>query len=189
MIWDLLWVHIGFSSHKWPIRSNEYHLPLGHKVWPLTSNRYPLCFLGDCPIGVRLLLFGICIWGPTLYEQIIHFSLLDYPKFRKRFFQISKKKTIQSETPIWRYPIRIKMEKLKPYFPILTWGPNYQKEYLIRDFIAGFTVALTVVPQVRFHFWGWVFSRVIRFSVFFLGLNFEIIGPHANILLTPDQGW
>ena len=40
------------------------------------------------------------------------------------------------------------MEKLKPYFPILTWGPNYQKEYLIRDFIAGFTVALTVVPQV-----------------------------------------
>ena len=151
-------VHI-FSSHKWPIRSNEYLLPLGHKVWPLTSNRYPLCFLGDCPIGVRLLLFGICIWGPTLYEQIIHFSLLDYPKFRKRFFQISKKKTIQSETPIWRYSIRIKMEKLKPYFPILTWGPNYQKEYLIRDFIAGFTVALTVVPQVRFHFWGWVFSQ------------------------------
>ena len=92
MIWDLLWVHIGFSSHKWPITSNGYHLPLGHKVWPLTSNRYPLCFLGDCPIGVRLLLFGICIWGPTLYEQIIHFSLLDYPKFRKRFFQISKKK-------------------------------------------------------------------------------------------------
>ena len=42
------------------------------------------------------------------------------------------------------------MEKLKPYFPILTWGPNYQKEYLIRDFIAGFTVALTVVPQVSF---------------------------------------
>ena len=158
MIWDLLWVHIGFPSHKWPIRSNEYFLPLGHKVWPLTSNRYPLCFLGDCPIGVRLLLFGICIWGPTLYEQIIHFSLLDYPKFRKRFFQISKK-TIQSETPIWRYSIRIKMEKLKPYFPILTWGPNYQKEYLIRDFIAGFTVALTVVPQVRLYLLGYVFRE------------------------------
>ena len=40
------------------------------------------------------------------------------------------------------------MDKIKPYFPILTWGPAYQKEYIIRDLIAGFTVALTVVPQV-----------------------------------------
>jgi len=173
MISDLLWVHIG---HKWSLRPNEYHLPLGHKVWPLTSNRYPLCFLGDCPIGVRLLLFGICIWGPTLYEQIIHFSLLDYPKFRKRFFQISKKKTNQSETPIWRYLIRIKMEKLKPYFPILTWGPNYQKEYLIRDFIAGFTVALTVVPQVRLFLFRINFAKTISFFGIFRkpGLKYEI---------------
>jgi len=39
------------------------------------------------------------------------------------------------------------MEKLKPYFPILTWGPQYQKSYIVRDLIAGITVALTVVPQ------------------------------------------
>ena len=78
------------------------------------------------------------------------------------------------------------MEKLKPYFPILTWGPNYQKEYLIRDFIAGFTVALTVVPQVRFFILlGMNFSKTIpNFSDF----NFEIIRPHSYILLTSDQG-
>ena len=41
------------------------------------------------------------------------------------------------------------MDKIKPYFPILTWAPAYQKDYIVRDLIAGFTVALTVVPQVR----------------------------------------
>lgn len=69
------------------------------------------------------------------------------------------------------------MEKLKPYFPILTWGPNYQKEYLIRDFIAGFTVALTVVPQVRLHFiFGINFAKTISFFGIFrkLGLDYEI---------------
>ena len=40
------------------------------------------------------------------------------------------------------------MDRIKPYFPILTWAPAYQKDYIVRDLIAGFTVALTVVPQV-----------------------------------------
>ena len=42
------------------------------------------------------------------------------------------------------------MEKIKPYFPILEWAPKYQKPYIVRDLIAGITVALTVVPQVSF---------------------------------------
>ncbi|CBY07873.1 unnamed protein product [Oikopleura dioica] len=40
------------------------------------------------------------------------------------------------------------MERIKPYFPILTWAPRYKpSDYLSRDIIAGLTVALTVVPQ------------------------------------------
>ena len=68
------------------------------------------------------------------------------------------------------------MEKLKPYFPILTWGPNYQKEYLIRDFIAGFTVALTVVPQVRLFLFRINFAKTISFFGIFRkpGLKYEI---------------
>ena len=70
------------------------------------------------------------------------------------------------------------MEKLKPYFPILTWGPNYQKEYLIRDFIAGFTVALTVVPQVSGNICIFGKPRKFRkykFTYEIFGLNFVII--------------
>lgn len=36
---------------------------------------------------------------------------------------------------------------LKTKFPILQWLPKYQKDFLISDFIAGFTVGLTMIPQ------------------------------------------
>ncbi|GFQ82608.1 sodium-independent sulfate anion transporter [Trichonephila clavata] len=36
---------------------------------------------------------------------------------------------------------------LKKYIPILSWLPNYSVETFKGDFIAGFTVGLTVVPQ------------------------------------------
>ncbi|EDV54971.1 sodium-independent sulfate anion transporter [Drosophila erecta] len=32
-------------------------------------------------------------------------------------------------------------------FPILTWLPRYRLEYIMQDFIAGFTVGLTTIPQ------------------------------------------
>ncbi|EDW74635.1 uncharacterized protein Dwil_GK22031 [Drosophila willistoni] len=32
-------------------------------------------------------------------------------------------------------------------FPILKWLPRYRMEYLLQDFIAGFTVGLTTIPQ------------------------------------------
>ncbi|XP_062136014.1 sodium-independent sulfate anion transporter [Drosophila sulfurigaster albostrigata] len=32
-------------------------------------------------------------------------------------------------------------------FPILTWLPRYRAAYLVQDFIAGFTVGLTTIPQ------------------------------------------
>lgn len=32
-------------------------------------------------------------------------------------------------------------------FPILTWLPRYRSSYLVQDFIAGFTVGLTTIPQ------------------------------------------
>lgn len=32
-------------------------------------------------------------------------------------------------------------------FPILTWLPRYRSAYLVQDFIAGFTVGLTTIPQ------------------------------------------
>ncbi|XP_037941938.1 sodium-independent sulfate anion transporter-like [Teleopsis dalmanni] len=32
-------------------------------------------------------------------------------------------------------------------FPILSWLPRYKLEFLLRDFIAGFTVGLTTIPQ------------------------------------------
>ena len=54
------------------------------------------------------------------------------------------------------------MEKVKPYFPILTWAPNYQKDFLVRDLIAGITVALTVVPQVDIFL---VFSNFQNFQL------------------------
>lgn len=31
--------------------------------------------------------------------------------------------------------------------PILTWLPNYRKEYIVSDLVAGITVGLTVIPQ------------------------------------------
>lgn len=31
--------------------------------------------------------------------------------------------------------------------PILTWLPNYRKEYVVSDLVAGITVGLTVIPQ------------------------------------------
>lgn len=31
--------------------------------------------------------------------------------------------------------------------PILTWLPNYRKEYVVNDLVAGITVGLTVIPQ------------------------------------------
>jgi len=32
-------------------------------------------------------------------------------------------------------------------FPILKWLPRYRLEYIMQDFIAGFTVGLTTIPQ------------------------------------------
>uniref|UniRef100_A0A1B0C277 SLC26A/SulP transporter domain-containing protein n=1 Tax=Glossina palpalis gambiensis TaxID=67801 RepID=A0A1B0C277_9MUSC len=32
-------------------------------------------------------------------------------------------------------------------FPIISWFPRYQWSYLLQDFIAGFTVGLTTIPQ------------------------------------------
>ncbi|XP_013113761.2 sodium-independent sulfate anion transporter isoform X1 [Stomoxys calcitrans] len=32
-------------------------------------------------------------------------------------------------------------------FPIITWLPKYETSYLLQDFIAGFTVGLTTIPQ------------------------------------------
>lgn len=31
--------------------------------------------------------------------------------------------------------------------PILAWLPNYRKEYIVSDLVAGITVGLTVIPQ------------------------------------------
>lgn len=31
--------------------------------------------------------------------------------------------------------------------PILNWLPNYRKEYIVNDMLAGITVGLTVIPQ------------------------------------------
>ena len=187
MIWDLLWVHIGFSSHKWPIRSNEYHLPLGHKVWPLTSNRYPLCFLGDCPIGVRLLLFGICIWGPTLYEQIIHFSLLDYPKFRKRFFQISKK----------NYPIRdinLKISnqnqngKTKAIFSHIDMGAKLSEGIFNTRFYRWLHRCSHCSSTGKISFFRMSFFQSnTNFGL--LGLEFRNYWATCENSLDPDQGW
>lgn len=36
---------------------------------------------------------------------------------------------------------------LKDRLPILKWGPGYKLGYLFHDFIAGFTVGLTAIPQ------------------------------------------
>lgn len=36
---------------------------------------------------------------------------------------------------------------LKDRFPILKWAPTYKLDYLFHDFIAGFTVGLTAIPQ------------------------------------------
>jgi len=36
---------------------------------------------------------------------------------------------------------------LSRFFPILNWLPNYKKEYLSSDLIAGLTVGILIVPQ------------------------------------------
>ncbi|XP_071964429.1 sodium-independent sulfate anion transporter-like [Antedon mediterranea] len=38
-------------------------------------------------------------------------------------------------------------ERWKHRFPIITWLPRYQKDWIISDIIAGLTVGLTVLPQ------------------------------------------
>ncbi len=34
-----------------------------------------------------------------------------------------------------------------PSLPILRWLPNYKREYIVGDVVAGITVGLMVVPQ------------------------------------------
>ncbi|KXJ78346.1 hypothetical protein RP20_CCG004936 [Aedes albopictus] len=36
---------------------------------------------------------------------------------------------------------------IKKRLPILTWLPNYNRQYLVEDIVAGLTVGLTVIPQ------------------------------------------
>ncbi len=36
---------------------------------------------------------------------------------------------------------------MKSFFPILTWFPNYRRNFLRNDLIAGFTVAVMLIPQ------------------------------------------
>ncbi len=39
------------------------------------------------------------------------------------------------------------MKSVKEYFPILTWLPNYKKDYLKGDLSAGLTVGIMLIPQ------------------------------------------
>ena len=41
------------------------------------------------------------------------------------------------------------VKKVKSRIPILTWLPKYSLEWLVSDMIAGITVGLTVIPQVK----------------------------------------
>lgn len=36
---------------------------------------------------------------------------------------------------------------LQKGFPVLTWLPKYNSEYLISDIVGGITVGLTLIPQ------------------------------------------
>ena len=36
---------------------------------------------------------------------------------------------------------------MKKYFPILSWLPNYKKEFLRGDITAGLTVGIMLIPQ------------------------------------------
>ncbi len=38
-------------------------------------------------------------------------------------------------------------QRLKQFFPILTWLPNYKKDYLSNDLFAGITVGIMLIPQ------------------------------------------
>lgn len=57
----------------------------------------------------------------------------------------------EEEWPDFRAAIRKKLlwdkKRVKKRIPILSWLPKYKAEYLINDFIAGLTVALTAIPQ------------------------------------------
>lgn len=37
--------------------------------------------------------------------------------------------------------------QLSTKFPIISWLPKYERGFLLQDFIAGFTVGLTMIPQ------------------------------------------
>ena len=41
------------------------------------------------------------------------------------------------------------VKKVKSRIPILTWLPKYSLDWLVSDMIAGITVGLTVIPQVK----------------------------------------
>lgn len=41
----------------------------------------------------------------------------------------------------------LKYLRLKQFFPILTWLPNYKKDYLSNDLFAGLTVGVMLIPQ------------------------------------------
>ena len=45
--------------------------------------------------------------------------------------------------------ILINLNQVKSRIPILTWLPKYSLEWLVSDMIAGITVGLTVIPQVK----------------------------------------
>lgn len=44
-------------------------------------------------------------------------------------------------------PKKMGIKVLSKIFPLIQWGRNYSTEFAVYDFIAGITVALTVLPQ------------------------------------------
>lgn len=49
-------------------------------------------------------------------------------------------------TSRWLEKIR-PMDLVKKRIPVLQWGPRYKMSYFLKDCLAGFTVALTEIPQ------------------------------------------
>jgi len=82
-----------------------------------------------------------------------HVFLIEYsflPIFSHAVPQNSDKKVLCTSGRRWlRRRVRNSCRKklLFKRIPILAWLPNYRKEYVVSDLVAGITVGLTVIPQ------------------------------------------
>lgn len=74
----------------------------------------------------------------------------------------------------------------KSYFPIITWLPKYQLNYLLSDVIAGLTVGLTVIPQALAY--AQIAGLPIQYglySAFMGGFIYCFFGTSKDVTLGP----